>query len=128
MPPYAGNGKATLINAGGIPKYAWYNERATSGIKSLGFQLERQKSAHYPAGAAFQVTFNADPGAFTVEIQGSDDDTDATYVQIGTITAVNASNVGRWDMAGSNGRFPLFVRYALTAITNDVYVTGLISR
>ena len=43
MPTYAGSGKATLINAGGPPKSAWYQERVSQDMKSLAYQLERQK-------------------------------------------------------------------------------------
>ena len=75
-----------------------------------------------------QVKFSAAPGAFAVDIEGSDDDADSSYIQVGQITAVNTSNYGRFDMVGPNLKYPLFVRLKLTALTNDVNVTGLISR
>jgi hypothetical protein len=46
---------------------------------------------------ALEISFLSAPGAFQVDLQESDTDTDAAYATIGSITCVNSSNYGRYD-------------------------------
>lgn len=121
---YPGQGQAKLINAN-HQYYLWANHAVPAITASVAVQLERQKSASYPFGAAFEVAFSADPGVFELQIQGAEDDIDSHYVSIGTITAVNASFVGRLDLVE---KYVKFVRGYVASITNSVAVTLKVTR
>jgi hypothetical protein len=121
---YGGTGAAKLLNAN--HQYVVFATGAVaSGNKSLAVQLERQKSAFYPWGAAFQVLFSADPGTIDIEVQGAEIDADVYYVKLASITSVNASFVGRYDMLTF---FPKFVRLHNKTVTNAVSATEWITR
>lgn len=117
--PYLAAGQATLLR---------YNEQAllwapgqtlTAGTTaSIAVQLERICRNFYPWGAAFEVGFSGAPGTFEIDIQFAEYDVNASYVTVGTITAVNASNVGRYDMP--NTVFPKFVRGFCKTLPNLV--------
>ncbi len=125
--PYAGDGKAIPLEANGQVT-VWNAQTIVSGTTtSLAVQLERKKAPYYyPWGAAVQVAFSGAPGTFSIGVQFSETDTDASYVTVGTITAVNGSNVGRYDMP--NTVFPAFIRLIATSLTNPVTATGVITR
>ncbi len=125
--PYAGDGKAIPLQANG-QIVVWNAQAITAGTTtSLAVQLERKKAPYYyPWGAAVQVTFSGTPGTFSIGVQFSETDTDASYVTVGTITAVNGSNVGRYDMP--NTVYPQFIRLIGTTLTNVVTATAVITR
>jgi hypothetical protein len=123
MPVYIPSG-AIILNAN--QQFAvWAGDTVAANAKSLSVQLERQKSAHYPWGAAIQIEFGTDPSTFDVEIQGSETDTDASYVKLASITAVNASFVGRYDMLAF---YPKFIRLFVKTLTSTRVVTAIITR
>ena len=125
--PYPGGGQAVLLRAN-EQQTLWLNQNLVAGTTaSVAVQLERIKmSYYYPWGAAFQVAFSGAPGTFEIDIQFAEIDTDADYVTVGTITAVNASNVGRYDMP--NTVFPKFVRAFAKTFPNAVTATLVASR
>lgn len=121
---YPGAGQAHLLNTN-HQYYLWLNQQVAQGVASVAVQLSRIKSASYPFGAAFQVEFSADPGVFDVEIQGAENDTDSQYVNIGSISTLNSSFVGRWDMVD---KYVRFVRGYMGSISNPVAVTLRVTR
>jgi hypothetical protein len=123
MPVYA-NATASLLNTN-FQRVVWNGETIAANSASTAVLLERQKSASYPFGAAFQIAFTTAPGTFDVEVQGSEDDTDATYVKLASITAVNSSNVGRYDMVAF---YPKYVRLFVRTLTGSKVATAVITR
>ena len=129
---YTAGGQALLLRAG-EQQYLLNKQQVTPGQSTIAVQLERVKGGqYYPWGFAFQVWFTdvngapAAPGTFEVDAQGSDDDVDGHYCNIGTaLNAVNASNAGRIDLTTV---WPLFVRCNIKTLTNNVYVTILVTR
>jgi hypothetical protein len=137
MPKYPGQGLATLINAnqqiylfGGSGQQTTSPERPGAGspsYASIAYGLERQKAAFYPWGFAVEIWFTGAPGTFEVDIQGAELDMDSHYVTIGTaITAVNASNVGRFDSGVTI--WPKYVRAFVKTLGNDVSITAVLTR
>jgi hypothetical protein len=129
MPAYAGNDLATLLR-NNQQAYLWQNELVTAGgaatppsfvSLSLAFQLERINRSHYPWGLSFEAIFTGAPGAFEIDIMGANNDLYTNYVQLGTITAVNGFNVGRWDMP--TNVWPKYVAAYMKTLGNAVNVT-----
>ncbi len=127
MSAYPGNGLATLLD-NNRQVYLWDNDTVpvnTVGSLSVAYQLRRIDNAFYPWGLSFECWFSAAPGAFEIDIMGANNDvgypTPGNYVQIGSITAVNANNVGRWDMASYI--WPRYIAAYLKTLTNSVLVT-----
>ena len=121
---YPGPGQAQLLHVN-QQAYLFQATRALAGKKSIAVELERGNRGFYPWGAAIQVEFSGAPGTFEIDIEASEDDKEATYVSIVTITAVNSSNAGR---AAIGFTWPKFVRANVVALTNDVLTTLLITR
>lgn len=121
---YEGSGRAKLLNAN-QQCYLFQNMRVFADQRSIAIQLERQKSNFYPYGAAVQVQFSGDPGAFELDVQAAEDDTDAQYVTVQTITQVNGSFVGRVSIMSD---YVKFVSVKFSSIQNDVLTTVLITR
>jgi len=125
MPKYGGTGSAKMLNTNAQATLI-SNERPGPGspsYASIAVYLERQKSASYPWGFAVEVAFQAAPGSFEVDIQGAETDQDTNYVTMGSITAVNSNNVGRFE--GVNV-YPRFVRLFVKSLANDVNVTSAV--
>lgn len=129
MPGYKGNGLATLLRSNQQGDL-WLKESVPVGSYSTAFQLERISHSSYPWGLSFEAVFSADPGTFEIDILGANNDTGdpgpGNYVQLGTITSVNASFVGRLDMASN--MWPKFVRAYLKTLTNAVVVSLQVTR
>ena len=121
---YPGGGQASLLRCN-CQQYLWNAQNLVAGTTtSIGVQLERIKSGFfYPWGAAFEVAFSGAPGTFEIDIQFAETDTDKNYVTVGTITAVNTNNVGRYDMP--NTVFPKYVRAFCKTFPNAVTATLL---
>lgn len=120
MSSYAGKGKATLLRNNQQAR-AWDGETPpTNGTTSLSaaFELERINRSFYPWGCSAEVSFASDPGVFEIDIMGADDDNPNNYNKLGTITAVNATFVGRWDMG--NALWPKFVAAYMKSRANSV--------
>lgn len=129
MPNYGSNAQAALLRDN-QQKFLWNAETVANGTMSIAFQLERINRSFYPWGAAFDVQFSGAPGAFVLSIVGAQDDvgvpTPGQYVVLGTITTVNATNCGRWDMPSNV--WPKFVAAVMTSITNSVTTTLRVTR
>lgn len=133
MPGYAGVNQSTLLREN-RQAFCWQNETIAAGLAivpvglSLAFQLERVRSVSYPWGFSVEVFFGAAPGAFEVDVMGSDTDDPRYYNKIGGITAVNAFNVGRFDGIGPNLTYPKYVALYMKTLGNAVAVTGQLTR
>jgi hypothetical protein len=124
MPVYPGNDIATLLyeNRQGI---FYANEAVAAGAISTAFQLRRERGAAYPWGFAVEVAFSGAPGSFEIDVLGAETDARANYVKIGSITAVNSNNVGRFDCTTL---WPKYVAIGHVTFPNAVNTTALVSR
>jgi len=139
MPAYSGINQAALLREN-KQVFCWKNEvvaaSAATGSLSVAFQLERVRSVSYPWGFSVEVAFTdattglpSAPGAFEVDVMGADTDNPNYYIKIGSITAVNAFNVGRFDGIGSNLTYPKYVALYMKTLGNaGVAVTGQLTR
>jgi hypothetical protein len=118
-----------LVAAGGITTAAGGNNSA-----SIAVQLERLKGAAYPFGASLQVYFTnaagapSSPGAFEIDWQNSDIDSDQNFVTMSSLVgtgSLNASFSGRIELATMWARF---MRVYLKSNPNGVYVSALVTR
>lgn len=130
MPFYPGSGKAKLINAN--DQVLLFNADrpgpGTPNKASIAVLLARGQQAQggFPFQFAVELSFSGAPGTFEVDIQGSETDTDASYILLGTaITTVNSSNYARFDGVSF---YPRFVRAFVKTLGNDVTVTAVITR
>jgi len=116
---YPGPGQATLLHSND-QQYLWGPGQVlvAGTTKSIAVQLERIRFQSYPWGAAFECGFSGAPGTFEIDIQFAELDVDASYFSVGTITAVNTGNVGRYDMPGTV--FPKYVRGFCKTFPNAV--------
>jgi hypothetical protein len=130
MPAYAGAGQAKVVHMNEqVVLWQAESKTITTGNPSLAFQLGRIPRFSYPWGAAFQVSFSGAPGSFEIDIEGSETDEAGSYVLLATsakITAVNASNFGRYDMPATF--FPKFVRASMQSLANSVNTTLVLTR
>lgn len=92
---------------------------------SVAVKLYRIPGAFYPDGYSIEVSFSGDPGVFELDIQHADTDSDGYYVTIASISSVNGSFVGRFELPNISARF---VRVYLATLTNNVTTTAQISR
>lgn len=129
MPAYAGNNQAKLLHNNG-QGFLWDNEVAPVGTLSKAYILERINRSYYPWGLSFEVSFSGAPGAFEIDLMAANSDignpAPGNYIQIGTITTVNSSNVGRWDMPSNV--WPKYVAAYITTLTNAVNVTLTVTK
>jgi hypothetical protein len=128
MPNYGANGTAQLLRRNS-QVFLWQNEAVAATQLSVAYQMERVDGAFYPWGFAVEVQFAAAPGAFELDIMGAETDagfpSPGNYVKIGSITAVNASNVGRFE---STLLYPKFIAGLMLTLTNAVNVTAKVTR
>ena len=123
--PYAGSGLAVFLRTN-EQQVVWQSQVLVAGTTtSIAVQLERTKGSFYPWGAAVQVQFSGAPGSFEIDVQFAETDTDASYVNVGSITAVTGVT-GRYDMP--NTVFPKFIRLICKTLTNAVTCTAVITR
>lgn len=132
MPGYASINQAKLLRENS-QVFCWQNEviaaGAAVGSLSVAFQLERVRSVSYPWGFSVEVAFNGAPGTFEVDVMGADTDDPNYYISLGTIAAVNASNVGRFDCIGNTLKYPKYVALYMKTLGNaGVSVTGQLTR
>ncbi len=129
---YPGAGQASLLRANS-QQWLFQKQLVTSGQASIALQLERIKmSYYYPFACSFQIFFTdvngapANPGAIDIEVQTSDIDADAQFVNESGLTGgLNASFVGRVQLTLS---WMKFVRVLATTVTNAVYLNVLVTR
>lgn len=125
---------ASLLRAG-EQQYVLQGQLNPANRASIALQLERIKSPHfYPFAMSVEVWFTSDPagltlaapGTFEVDVQTADVDLDTHYVALSTtMTAVNASNVGRLELVSI---YCKFARVFVKTLTNPVYVWALVTR
>lgn len=128
MPGYSGNNLAQMLQ-NNRQVYLWQEENvppsATVGSLSVAFEVWRVNQSFYPWGMSFEAWFDGNPGAFEIDILGANQDigfpAPGHYVQLGTITAVNASFVGRLDLASN--MWPKYVAAYMKTLTNAVKVS-----
>jgi hypothetical protein len=133
MPGYSGNALAALLRDN-QQAFLWQKEvipaNAAQGSLSVAFQLERINRSFYPWGLSFEASFASAPGAFEIDIMGANTDigfpNPGYFIQLGNITSVNGSNVGRWDMAAN--MWPKYVAAFMKTLTNAVAVTLQVTR
>lgn len=127
MPGYGGKGTAYLLSEN-QQFILWQGETIAAGganSSSRAVQLNRTRGNFYPWGFAVEVAFGGAPGAFGIDVQVAETDQDANYVTIGTISAVNANNVGRLDVTTVWAKF---VRARVVTLTNAVSITAVLTR
>ena len=125
MPSYTTPGQAKLLrdNTQGI---LWAGESVPASTLSIGFLLERINRSFYPWGLSFEVSFSGAPGTFEIDLMAANTDTAGSYIQIGAITTVNGSNVGRWDMPSNI--WPKYVAGYIKTLTNAVNTTLIVTK
>ncbi len=125
MPNYTNSGQAKLLrdNTQGI---LWAGETVPASTLSIGFLLERINRSFYPWGLSFEVQFSGAPGAFEIDLMAANTDAAGNYIQIGSITTVNSSNVGRWDMPSNI--WPKYVAGYIKTLTNAVNTTLIVTK
>src|SRR6266436_6223840 len=108
---YPGAGLASLLRANS-QQWLFQQQLIVAGQSSIAVQLERLKASYfYPFGVSLQIFFTnssgvaADPGAFEIDAQTSDIDTDAQYANTTGLTAVNAGFAGRIELPWLWARF-----------------------
>ncbi|SRR6266436_1191837 len=127
---YPGAGQASLLRANG-QQYLFQQQLIAAGNASIAVLLERTKMSYfYPFGFSIQIWFTnssgagADPGAFEVDAQFSDND--VQYQTTTGLTAVDATNFsGRIEFTLS---WTKFVRVNIKTLTNAVYSNVLVTR
>ena len=123
---YPGPGQAGLLRAN-EQQQLWSAQNLAAGTTtSIAVQLERRTGSFYPWGAAIEIAFSGAPGTFEISVQFAETDKDANFVAVGSITAVNSSNVGRYDMP--NTVFPKYVRLFAKTFPNAVTANAIITR
>ena len=130
MPAYPGNGLATPLSYN-KQLYMWMNDsvpvNTSPGSLSVAYQVQRIDGAYYPWGLSFEVWFSGNPGTFEVDIMGANTDngypTPGNYVQLGSITSVNGSYVGRWYMPSNI--WPKYVAAYMKSLTNTAVTVSL---
>ena len=130
MPNYGLQGKAKLANANS-QNYFWSNEMPPAGTASVAFQLERQKSASYPWGAAIEIAMSAAPASFEIDVQVAETDTANNYIQIGApVISLNPGNVARFDLLPGTfyAKFVRLYLKSLVIITVTPNITAVLTR
>ncbi len=131
MPAYPGNGLAVPL-AYTKQGYFWENEKPPTtypGSLSQAFFLQRVDATYYPWGFAVEIQFSGNPGAFEVDVMGSETDNAANYLKIGSITTatslVTGNYVGRFD---TTSLYPMYIALNLVSLANAVNITAKASR
>jgi hypothetical protein len=123
MPSYPGNALATLLRDN-TQKFFWNNETVVTGTLSVAYELERVNRSSYPWGYAVEVQFSGAPGTFELDIMEAETDNIGNYVKVGSIVAVNAFNVGRFE---TTSLFPKYVAAYLLTLAGAVNVTAKVT-
>lgn len=137
MPPYLQSSASlpiTGIRRGDLPVAVWNAESPLSGALSQALELSR--SGNDKAGGEYvrvTLVFSGPPGAFTVQIQTSDQDNPNSYTNEpfggatpGQITTVGANNSASVSLEPIVARFVRLLMVAQPA--NPVTVTATIMR
>jgi hypothetical protein len=88
--------------------------------------LANAPNASSSQSVAIELFFSAAPGAFSIQPQVADTDTDAAYIAEGAaITTVNAGNFARVELTAIKAKF---LRVLLSSRTNAVNLTVKVTR
>jgi hypothetical protein len=124
MPNYTANAKAALIR-NNTQVFFWNAETVAAGTLSIAFELERVNRSFYPWGYSVEVQFSGAPGAFEVDIMEADTDIAGYFVKVGSIVAVSATNVARFE---TTSLYPKYVAVLMVSLTNAVNTTVKLTR
>jgi hypothetical protein len=129
MPAYSTSGAVTSI-APGDSVAVWNAETpvAGDGGASASQQIALTMAQAVGNGIAFDGQFSGAPGAFEVDCQVAQADSDAAYQTIasGNVTAVDAvNNTFHVDAPGAVAKF---ARMLMRSRANDVSITGRITQ
>ena len=124
MSGYAGAGQAKLINMS-EQKLFFANESVTVGELSVAYELSRATSTYYPWGFSVEIGFSGVPGSISIDVVGSDTDDPNNFVKLGSITAVNATNVGRFE---GLTYYPRYVALLITTFANSATVKVMVAK
>lgn len=103
-------------------------ETILAGAASQRVAIAVGSEAKYAPAVTAEILFSGAPGTFEVDLQEADTDADAAYITLptgGTLTSVNANNIGRFDLIPVAGHF---LRFFMKTLTNSVNVAGRIWR
>jgi len=104
----------------GVPIVLFNAEAITSGQSSMQVSLHRRDSL--PHVVSIEFFFSGDPGAFDLEFQTADTDTDAAYVTKDTVNSgLNAGFFGRFEVTDI---VATFFRLKAVGIANGVNLTA----
>lgn len=136
MPNYPGSGQAKLLrdNTQGI-LWSFQDGIIPAPQLSVSFLLERINRSFYPWGLSFEIAFSGNPGAFEIDLMGSNTDNAAYYITLGSITSTNnaygsyapfSQYVGRWDMPSN--MWPKYVAGFLKTLGNSVNISLTVTK
>ncbi|PWT91556.1 MAG: hypothetical protein C5B54_05085 [Acidobacteria bacterium] len=98
----------------------WANEAVTAGSASERISLNRDPNL--PAVLSVEVKFAADPGAFQIDVQTADTDSEVYYITKASLSSgLNSSFVGRVEFTNI---VATYVRLKMITKTNAVNVTA----
>lgn len=98
----------------------------TSGQSSAAVQIVRIPGTYYPWGVSIEISFSGDPGAFQIDVQTADTDSDTHYVTLASFTTgLNSSFFGRIEI---DTFWAEYLRLNVVTLTNAVTVTALVTR
>ena len=134
MPVWASLGiPALAATPGDTPVLLFNNETRTAGDKSQAAALvNAQGVIGMVVGFGVDIIFSADPGAFEVLVEISNDYPavpvayNSPWVTLDTITTVNGTYFF-WH-SDYSGVYAKFVRFNIVSLTNSVKITGRITR
>lgn len=104
--------------AGAVANAAGANNGASLAVAT-------QRAGGQPYGESWEIAFSGAPGAFEVDVQHADTDADANYVNVNSVTAVNANNACRIELPSCWSKFS---RLYVKTLTNAVTVTAKCTR
>ncbi len=123
MPAYGSQNLLLLYEGKQIEVFA--NEPVVNGESSIAVELRRTRGASYPFGVSYELVFSGAPGTFQVDIQHADNDVDARYCTVASISVVNGSNAARFELPTC---WTKFARLNIVALGNPVNLTAIITR
>jgi hypothetical protein len=119
MPGYGGDGSAQLLRQNN-QALLFAKEELHAGTKSVAYQLERSPGG-YPWGMSLQLSFDSAPGAFQINIEIADSDTDSSYIGVSSIDDSSPR------AAALTNFWAKFVRAHCTAMTGTAKATLMLT-
>jgi len=120
---YAGGNQATALDPG-VQGTAFNAESVKTTLPaSLAFAMTR--GGGQPFGVSWELIFSAAPGAFQIDVQHADTDSETSYVTVNSVTAVNANQAARVELPAC---WTKFSRLKVVSLANDVQLTARCTR